>query len=260
MAVFNGKKYLADQMQSLMDQTYSDFQITVRDNHSTDNTRTLLEKWQNKHPEKITCVFGKNNLGILGNYASLLESSQASYVFLCDSDDVWLPDKVQKSIKAMKEAEEAYGSQTPLLIHTDLRVVDETLQSICDSFWQYSHLDGSQPITLTRALTENRVTGCTMMLNRALIDLANPIPLKAPMHDAWIALVAAAFGQIIPIPEATVLYRQHGDNATGAGRYSFAHKITKFLGADHRKQISAVREKRTWQAKHFFGKIRWKIV
>lgn len=251
LAVYNGEKYLEEQLDSLFRQTHRRFRVTVRDNHSTDGTRRLLRRWQGRHPGKIELIEGDRNLGVIGNFAALLDKADAPYVMLSDADDVWLPDKMEKTLKSMREAERACGKAMPVLVHTDLRVVDETLSLLQPSFWRMSKLDGSAPCLLNRALTENAVSGCTAMLNRALVELARPIPAEVPMHDAWIGLVAAAFGNVVPLTEATVLYRQHGNNAAGASAYGLFNYRKKLASEENLEKIAAIRRKRLAQAEAF---------
>ena len=158
---------------------------------------------------------GRGRLGPCVNFAKLLEHAPGKYIMFCDQDDVWLPEKIEMTMQKMKEMEERYGGDTPLLVHTDAKVVDENLQVVAPSYWQYQKVDPSE-LSLNRLLVQNQVTGCTMMVNRALLDRALPVPLDARMHDWWLALTAVAFGKIGRVDEATLLYRQHGTNDSGA--------------------------------------------
>ncbi len=141
----------------------------------------------------------------------------------CDQDDAWHSDKVRKTLAAMQEAERAGRAESrsenapPVLVHTDLRVVDGELKLLDESFMHYSRLDGSR-LKLNELLIQNVVTGCTLMINRPLTALAleGADEEKMLMHDWWIALCAAAFGKSIFLPEATMDYRQHGGNVVGA--------------------------------------------
>jgi hypothetical protein len=129
----------------------------------------------------------------------------------------------------IKATEQALGTATPVLAHTDLKVVDENLNTIAPSFWAYSNLDPYRGNAFNRLLMQNVVTGCATVINRALARLAYPIPPEALMHDWWLALVASAFGQIKTIPQKTVLYRQHADNQVGASRPSWKHSVRRAL-------------------------------
>ena len=134
----------------------------------------------------------------------------------CDQDDVWKRDKIYETMKKMEAMEERYGKDTPILVHTDLSVVDENLEMIAESFFQYANLP--KRIALNQLIVQNSVTGCTAMINRALQKyFLQPLPMgKILMHDYWAALVAKIFGRIGFVNEPTMYYRQHGNNAVGA--------------------------------------------
>lgn len=219
-STYNGALFLPDMLASLADQTTADWHLLVRDDGSTDATLSILNNFSACFPDKVTVLNGDGpRLGPSASFSTLLERTQSPYIMLCDQDDVWFPDKIEKSMAAMLDAEQRYGSSTPLLVHTDLKVVDENLQPIADSFWSYQHLSPQLGSRLNRLLAQNVVTGCTVMINRALADLATPVPDKAIMHDWWLALVAAAFGNVIYLNEPTILYRQHGKNSVGAKQW-----------------------------------------
>ena len=248
MAVFNGEKFIDEQIQSILDQTRQNFRLIIRDNHSTDSTPHKLKEWSQRFPNNISATLGTENLGVLGNFSALTEHAQAPYIMFSDSDDIWIKDKIEKTLTKIQEMEQAHGVKTPLLVHTDLTVVDRNLNVIHDSFWKYTNRDGSKPLTLQKMLIENAITGCTMIVNRSLLELAIPIPLEAAMHDAWLGLVVSAFGKIASLSEPTILYRQHGTNDSGANLYNFFSLIMDILNKEKRQKISLVRKKRFRQA------------
>lgn len=221
LASFNAGRFLQEQLDSIISQRCDEWQLNVRDDGSTDDTVTLLNGYATRQPGKFFVEI--SSLLVKGsacrNFASLLEKSSAEFLFFCDQDDVWLPDKIEKTLAAMRAAEEQFGADTPLLIHTDLCVVDRNLQPIAPSFWKYQNLNPQLGAELNRVMPQNVVTGCTVMINRPLAELAIPIPEDAIMHDWWLALVAALFGQVVYLDEATILYRQHGENSVGAKRW-----------------------------------------
>jgi glycosyltransferase involved in cell wall biosynthesis len=223
LAVYNGEKYIKEQIQSILRQTYSNLHIIVRDNCSEDRTKEIVQEMIEAHPGKITLITSEKNLGVVGNFASLLDLTRSSYAMFADCDDVWFPEKIEKSLKEMHHFEFRYGTDVPILIHSDLKVVDIDLNVIHDSFWRYSYLKPSQGKTLGRQLVQNAVTGCTILMNRALIERSRPIPEGVVMHDWWIGIVAAALGKIGIVNEPLMLYRQHGKNDTGAKKYDFLH-------------------------------------
>ena len=222
MAVYNNADYIVAQLQSLIEQTYPHFRIIIRDDCSSDQSLSLIEDFSCKHPNKIVLIKGDKNLGARGNFAALIEHAEADYIMFCDADDVWLPTKIEESLALMQKNEALYGEKTPLLIHTDLAVVDKQLRTLSDSFWDYSQIYPHSAGSINRLLVQNVITGCTMLVNRPLLQLATPIPKEAMMHDWWIGIVASAFGYIDYLAKPTILYRQHGKNDVGAKNWKSA--------------------------------------
>lgn len=220
LATYNGERYLAEQLESLLAQTFDDWRVLARDDGSTDSTTQILWRYAADYPERFTIIDDDDTgLGACGNFACLMECSTADYVMFCDQDDVWLPEKIGTFLAAMRDLEGQCGSDVPLLVHSDLKVVGSDLEPLHDSFWEYQSIDPSFGSSVNRLLIQNVVTGCASMCNRKSIEAALPVSAEAMMHDWWIALIAASFGRIEHIRDATVLYRQHGENAIGAKRF-----------------------------------------
>jgi hypothetical protein len=140
----------------------------------------------------------------------------ADYLFCSDQDDVWHPDKIERQLATMAAAEQKTRSGTPLLVHSDLTVVDDALRVIHPSFMRHQRIRHEDVAPLNTLLVQNFVTGCTCLLNRPLAEACLPLPESIIMHDWWIALCAAACGAIHYLDQPTLLYRQHGRNEVGA--------------------------------------------
>ena len=228
LATYNGGRFVEQQIDSILGQMRSGHRLLIRDDGSTDNTLSVLQHFASSNPDKIVLIDDKlPQLGACQSFGRLLEISDADYVTFCDQDDVWLPGRIDKPLERIQTVEKQIGADTPVLAHSDLVVVDESLRPLAPSFWSYSNLDPYAGNKLNRLLVQNVVTGCATMVNRSLARLACPIPVAAPLHDWWLALVASAFGQIVNIPDSTVLYRQHGRNQLGATRYDWRYKIRR---------------------------------
>jgi len=202
LATYNGEKYLPQLLDSLKKQTYKDCAILSRDDGSSDKTREILAR-------DTYMIESKERLGVVGNFNVLLRTSAAPYVFFCDQDDVWHPNKIALTVKTLQKV------TTPHLVFTDLTVADADAKPIHPSFLRFSSLNPAHT-SLNRLIVQNIMTGCTMAINRPLVQLVGPIPSDAVMHDGWLAMAAACFGTITFIPQATLLYRQHGGNVLGA--------------------------------------------
>ncbi|RJX22059.1 MAG: glycosyltransferase family 2 protein [Ammonifex sp.] len=247
LATYNGAKYIGDFLESLLKQTYPLWRLIVRDDGSTDATRDILDTFKRDFPERIILIQDEpRNLGVHGNFNQVLLHSEAEYVMLADQDDIWLPTKVERTLSVMQSLSKKFGNDIPLLVHTDLKVINAQGEVLAPSFWKYQNLDPNFSTLLNRLLVQNVVTGCTVMVNRALLERALPIPGEAIMHDWWLGLVAAAFGKVAYIEEPTILYRQHGANDTGAKRWGLPYILKKLReGAAglrtsiHRTQVQA---------------------
>jgi len=217
LSTYNGEKYLPDQIESLLSQTFTDWRLLIRDDGSNDSTIQYIETLEKKYPDKI--VFIKDDRGNLGpsqSFSCLLKSSSAPYVAFCDQDDIWFSNKLELQTKEMLLQEEKLGKDVPILIHSDLMVVDQNMKVLSASFWKYQKLNPEKMNNIETLLVQNYVTGCTCLLNRKLIDIAVPIRKDAIMHDWWLAIIAVSNGSIIDISEPTIYYRQHNSNDVGA--------------------------------------------
>lgn len=220
MAVYNGEEYLCEQVDSLLSQTFGDWELLVSDDASSDGSLAILQEYARRDERIHVVLEGEHYGSAKRHFMALLRLADAPYVMTCDQDDVWDPDKIEVTLRAMRDAEEGKGER-PLLVCTDLRVVDGALREISPSFLVYSGMDASTP-SFGYFLASCLVTGCTMMVNRHLLGL-----LQRPardesviMHDWWASLIAAAFGEVIHLDRATIAYRQHGDNSVGADRFT----------------------------------------
>jgi glycosyltransferase involved in cell wall biosynthesis len=214
LSTYNGSAYLDALLQSIINQDFQDWSLLVRDDGSTDETRDIIQRWRQSYPTKISIFDGirGENLGAVRSFSRLLEQSRASYVMFADQDDVWLPDKVRVTLEAMRRQESKSGPGRPILVHTDLTIVDEGLRVLSQSLWKHQGVAPGQNPRLSRILVENCAWGCTTMLNRPLVATLGSIPAEATYHDWWITLVASAFGDIVAIHEQTILYRRHEQN------------------------------------------------
>ncbi len=215
LAVYNGEKYIKQQLDSIVAQTFKDWRLIVYDDGSCDGTVKILKEYILKYEGRIVFYKGLNNSkSVVASFSKLLKLSSAKYVAFCDHDDVWHKDKLMFSVEAIKRMELKYGN-IPILIHTDLYVVDEFL-NIKQKSMIKSQCIGCRAKSLQELIVQNNITGCTVLVNRSLVDICGSIPNSALMHDWWLGLVAASFGKIEFLNIKTVYYRQHSSNCVGA--------------------------------------------
>lgn len=252
LPTYNGKRYLGVQLDSILGQTWQDFRIIIRDDGSTDGTVGIIREYALKHPSRILFLEGGGHLGVNAAFNELMKSSSAPYIMFCDQDDVWLPDKVEVSLRSIKEMEgERDGDGTagggrsrnaprPCLAHSDLKVADEGLGVVSESFFRHARINPDKN-SLNRLLAQNTVTGCAAIINRSLLDIALPVPAGVYFYDYYLALVARLFGSIRTIRRPLVLYRQHAANVVGSGGSPFSRI----------KNIKKIREKMKNVELHF---------
>lgn len=218
LATYNGAIYLQDQLRSLLAQTYYNYRVLVHDDGSSDATLDVIRRMRPQFGGRLVLieddlVFG----GASANFGHLMSHSNADgnadWIAFCDQDDVWLPNKLAVLVKAIEALEKRAPGQ-PCMVFSDLCVVDARLNVIHSSFWAYERIDPAN-CTLRHLLNRNIVTGCALLANRRLLEVASPVPAAAVMHDWWCALLATS-GLIAHVPECLVLYRQHANNRLGA--------------------------------------------
>ena len=229
LSTYNGEKYLAQQLTSLLDQNDVDVEILVRDDGSQDGTVALLDEWKRK---ALLEWYTSDNLGPGKSFMHLLETAQpGNYYAFCDQDDVWMPNKLSMTMEKMKAVEQANPGK-PVIVHTDMNIVDEKLDVIHDSFWRSSGLRPDVLRTFPYLCTCNSVNGCTILMNsiaRELI-LEKYVEHDIIIHDVICALTVSYHGGIIDYVDApTVLYRQHSSNVVGAMAYSKGRAIIERL-------------------------------
>lgn len=226
LPVYNGVRFLAEQIESILNQSLAHVYILCRDDGSTDRSREVLDTYRQRHPQRVHVLADdKGNLGACGNFAELLAAALTFtppdvpagwplYIALSDQDDLWHSDKLAICAQRL-QALEAGDERTPALVHADLRLVTENGQEIAPSMARFQGLQVQLP-GFAAQLLSNTVTGCTSLMNQALIRRALPIHPEAIMHDWWLSLVASAFGRRAYIDQAVIDYRQHQANTIGA--------------------------------------------
>lgn len=202
VATYNGERYVADQLASILQSRLVD-EVIVSDDGSSDDTRNIVMSCGDA---RVRLVSGPQ-AGLVRNYEHLLMQARGEHIFLADQDDLWMPDKVETMMRALRSAD---------LAVSDCRVVDMDLKILQSSFFA-THSSGPG---LLKNLLKNSYLGCCIAFNRSLLKFALPFPHPLAMHDWWLGLVAESFGSVTFVPLPLVLYRRHQANASSASEKS----------------------------------------
>lgn len=211
MSTYNGEKYLSEQLDSICNQSFTEWILYIRDDGSSDQTVEIINEYCAKD-NRILFDEENKNIGLVNSFFKLLKDHDADYYMFCDQDDYWKQDKVELSVNCMEKLD----NQLPCLAHTDLEIVDQDLNNLSPRMKEKPYLRSLQQLSFV-----NNVTGCTIIMNQKLKDavLDNLRDTKnIVVHDWWITLVASFCGNIRFINETTIKYRQHGNNVLGSNR------------------------------------------
>lgn len=210
LTTYNGAKYLEEQLQSIIRQTHTCWTLYVSDDGSTDDTLQIIESYRGLLGcERVRLLQGPRR-GFAQNFLSLIRNPKVcgDYFSFCDQDDIWFPDKLERSLAQIPRIE-----QGPALYCSRTRLIDEKGREI-----GYSPLF-DRPPAFCNALVQSLAGANTMLLNPVARALLAQVPLEAPVvsHD-WLSylLVSGCGGQVRYDPEPTLDYRQHGGNLIGS--------------------------------------------
>lgn len=221
LATYNGEKYIREQIESILNQTYQNIRLIISDDCSKDNTPEILREYEKKD-NRIELYIQEKNLGVVKNIEFLLSKVKNNYYMLSDQDDVWLSEKIEKSLETLtnKDADLVFG---------DLEVVDQDLKTIYPSFGDFMLLNNKINKYINSPKLNyiyNCVTGCTVLAKKGTIQKIVPLPGKSKylIHDHWIGLMASIYGKVAYMPEKYIKYRQHGNNQVGTEKISHGFK------------------------------------
>lgn len=215
LCTYNGERFLDEQLASLALQTRLPDELIVCDDRSTDETVAILRRFSETALFPVRITVNNKKLGPAANFGKAAGLCNGNIVLFCDQDDVWHDDKIALEVAVITETEQRTGADTPVLVHGDLEVVDDALAPLYPSFMQLMHPKFAL-FDMSYILGDNVAVGCTTAVNRALLDIALPLPPQALMHDWWLAQCATCHGKIVYIDRPLMQYRQHQSNQIGA--------------------------------------------
>lgn len=216
MATYNGAKYLREQIDSVLNQLDLDDELIISDDGSTDDTINIINSYSGDNR-----VHFYNNpsqvKGVITNFENAINMTTQQIVFLCDQDDVWLPNKISRMCR------EFVNSEVGLVV-SNVKIVDEELKGLQNTYL----IDGQCKNGVVRNFIRNTYMGCCMAFRRELKEVVMPFPKNIPMHDSWIGLLAELNGiNISYIPEKLMLYRRHSNSVIVSKKTNLFKKINE---------------------------------
>ena len=239
MATYNGEKYLYEQIESILNQSYKNWILLIRDDKSEDSTVTIIEEYEKKDSRIRLLRDRKGNLGFVKNFEELLKNSQEEFVMFSDQDDYWEKDKIKNYIEILQKDEKL--SQIPLLIHSNSFICDKELKIVKEKFIDSSIASEKNGNSYFFSYV---VQGSTVMINRKLKEICIPFLSSVTLHDRYFHLISEFFGKRIFIDKSLMKYRQHMNNEIGARR-NILQKILKkrYFDTKDRDLIIELKEK-----------------
>lgn len=229
MSTYNGQSFLNRQIDSILAQSYENLVLMIRDDGSTDATLSIVSAYSSLYPEKVIVM--EDDLGNLRSTQSFLELlrrvDNSSYLMFSDQDDIWHPNKVEYFVRAIKAIEISNSAVKPALVFGDMTVVDEKCQELSSSFWAFQKLNPHIIFNWKKLLSQNVVTGCSMIINDSARMLCVDLPRIEVIHDHFIAINISKYGRVDYISEPTMLYVQHQNNVVGASAFDLQYLIKR---------------------------------
>ena len=226
LAAFNGSEFICKQIDSILDQSYSNFELIVSDDCSDDNTIELVRAYSSD--KRIMINQNKKNVGYKRNFEIALSMCSGDYIALSDQDDIWDKNKLEELLFNIGDFD---------LIHSDAKVIDEKGNEISSSFSKYS--SKSLDINPLSVVLNPSITGCTCMFNARILKKILPFPDGDYVHDRWISFISSINQGITYLDRPLVSYRQHSGNVSGAANFSWnlSYIIQSLAGFNRSKGI-----------------------
>ena len=208
MATYNGEKYLVEQLDSIINQTYRNWNLLIRDDNSTDKTLEIIQNYHKKDKRIKILKDNKGNIGIVRNFEELLKSSESEFIMFSDQDDIWVENKLDMYLKMIEKIK-----NKGFMIHSDAILFDKNKSNILkDTFISKKAINKG----LENVFFNYFVQGATILISKEIKNFILPFPKEVYLHDRYIHLISELFFERIFVNKALIYYRQHGDNQIGA--------------------------------------------
>lgn len=227
LATYNGEKYIKEQLDSILNQTYQNFEIVIHDDCSTDNTIKIIEEYA-KRDNRIVYKQNSENLGFAKNFESIINECKGTYIAFSDQDDIWTPNHIQ--ILYHNSGEKNVSCGNALIVDSNGFSLGYTMKDVTNMASTIS----SESIKY-KLFYDNFVQGAAMLISKTFCEKYLPVPEIVKYHDYWLALIASLDGGISYSEDVILYYRQHGKNITSNGSHSFFRDIYNSLNGFNRK-------------------------
>ena len=212
IATFNGEKYIKEQLDSILKQLNDIDEVVISDDGSNDKTRDIINNYMDK---RIKIIDGPKK-GVKQNFANAISHCKGKYIFLCDQDDIWCDNKVEKVL-------ETFLNENCTCVVHDCEVFDsDTGKVLYDSFYKYRKSGKG----IIKNIWKNTYIGCCMAFNSSIKKFILPIPNDIEMHDQWIGILCEKYGFSLFINDKLIKYRRHSKNVSDLKHYSMLKMIS----------------------------------
>lgn len=217
LSAYNGEKYIEEQVDSILHQTYSEIELYIRDDGSKDQTLEILKKYEQNR--NVHILKGKNK-GFIKSFLELMkECKDADYYAFADQDDVWLPEKIAMAVDMLEKENQA----VPLLYFANYDFYDGEM-----NFKEHA-APPSMPPSFHNAIVDCMTLGFNSVYNRKAREmLVKNIPLHSCGHDWWMYMLCSGFGKVVLDSRISVKYRRHGNNVSPGGLDFIKFQIWRF--------------------------------
>jgi glycosyltransferase involved in cell wall biosynthesis len=220
---YNGEKFIEEQIDSVVNQTYSNLELIISDDASTDSTPAILRRYESN--SKVKLHFQNENIGPTNNFEFAIRQASGEYIACSDQDDIWLPEKIERLHAAIEDSS---------LIYSDSELVDENGNKLNKKISDLRNMYSGH--RTTGFIFSNVVWGHALMITRKILPSILPIPIGIP-HDIWMAYKAATITGVKYLDQPLTLYRQHPTTATTTIATKTISRSNEKLYIDFKKQL-----------------------
>ncbi len=228
LCTHNGAPFIEAQLTSILNQSSPVSEVVISDDASTDGTPDLVRRLWPPNAPPLRVLNNERAIGVTANFERAISSCESELIVLSDQDDLWAPDRVERTVAAFSV------NPSLLLRFTDADLIGEHGERLGVTLWQSLEIASTDLADIRKGrslevlIRRNLATGATIALRRSLFELARPFP-DTWVHDEWLAVIAASFNRIDWSDELSIGYRQHGANQIGAVKPTVGRKLSRVL-------------------------------